>query len=381
MQKVIVVIFHESSLSGANLAILETIKVIELEYEFIFILNSYGVIIEKLQSIKTGKDIIIKDYRWWVSSGLPKFKFYKLRITIRNLIACRDIVRVLKNRRIDYILSNTITISIGPFIAYILKKKHLWYLHEYGREDHGLRFIYGNLFSFWFMKNYGGKLIANSLTLSKYFEKRIKRQISYLYCLVDMDEGYFKRIDFDFSMRCKIILYGRITPSKGQLIALRALNMLIKQGYKNISLEIMGSVNDNLYYEVLKKFILDNFLEKNTKFIEHSKTPFGIVRSNDIVLNCSEKEAFGRMNIEAMKIGSIIVAPKSGSSLELIKDGFNGYLYESGSFDSLANTLIKIIRTDKDCLINMGERARQYALDNFNSQVHYINLKKILEPL
>jgi glycosyltransferase involved in cell wall biosynthesis len=44
--------------------------------------------------------------------------------------------------------------------------------------------------------------------------------------------------------------------------------------------------------------------------------------------------------VEAMKCGLPVIAANSGGSLELVEDGFNGYLYQSGNAEDLAAKIL-----------------------------------------
>ena len=49
----------------------------------------------------------------------------------------------------------------------------------------------------------------------------------------------------------------------------------------------------------------------------------------DILLMCSRCEGFGRVTVEAMQRGIPVIGLNTGGTSELVKDGFNGYLFNS----------------------------------------------------
>jgi len=55
---------------------------------------------------------------------------------------------------------------------------------------------------------------------------------------------------------------------------------------------------------------------------------------------CSRSEAFGRVTIEGLLSGCIVIGSNSGFTPEIIKDGKTGYLYEPYNPDSLATKII-----------------------------------------
>ena len=52
----------------------------------------------------------------------------------------------------------------------------------------------------------------------------------------------------------------------------------------------------------------------------------------DVILVCSQWEAFGRITVEAMLTGKAVIASANGGTTELIKDGENGLLYTYGNY-------------------------------------------------
>ncbi|EFD3747848.1 glycosyltransferase family 4 protein, partial [Escherichia coli] len=78
---------------------------------------------------------------------------------------------------------------------------------------------------------------------------------------------------------------------------------------------------------------------------------------NDVCLIPSLSEAFGRVTIESMAAGMIVVASDSGASKEIINDGINGFLFSSGSVSDLTSVLKKILDVESNNLECIRKRA------------------------
>ena len=61
-----------------------------------------------------------------------------------------------------------------------------------------------------------------------------------------------------------------------------------------------------------------------------------------IAVVASKSEAFGRVTIEAMLGGLVVVATDAGANSELIDNGKTGYLYPSGDYHKLYECIYKI---------------------------------------
>jgi glycosyltransferase involved in cell wall biosynthesis len=65
--------------------------------------------------------------------------------------------------------------------------------------------------------------------------------------------------------------------------------------------------------------------------------------SADITLVCSTCEAFGRVAVESMSVGTPVVGSNSGGLPEIIEDEVNGLLYKPGNPQMLANQVTRLV--------------------------------------
>jgi glycosyltransferase involved in cell wall biosynthesis len=100
--------------------------------------------------------------------------------------------------------------------------------------------------------------------------------------------------------------------------------------------------------------------------------PFPVMEAADIVLVCSRKEGFGRVAVEAMRLGKPVVAAASGAILELVEDGFNGLLYTPGDHQVLADKLLNLLQS-RSLRTKLGENGRRsvqrFSLSTFGDAV------------
>ncbi len=84
----------------------------------------------------------------------------------------------------------------------------------------------------------------------------------------------------------------------------------------------------------------------------------------DASLVCSRCEAFGRVTIEAMKLGRPVIGSNSGGTPELIDDHRTGLLYEPGNASDLTEKIRWMVDRPQDRLL-MGANAARYARERF----------------
>ena len=70
-------------------------------------------------------------------------------------------------------------------------------------------------------------------------------------------------------------------------------------------------------------------LEKQVKFHGFEKNTSIIYKDMSVLLMCSRAEGFGRVTVEAMANGIPVMGYNSGGTAELVKDGYNGYLFSN----------------------------------------------------
>ncbi len=79
-------------------------------------------------------------------------------------------------------------------------------------------------------------------------------------------------------------------------------------------------------------------------------------RQAGVTVCCSRYETFGYTTIEAMAFGSPLVAAGSGAILELIDDGTNGLICQTGEAEDLAEKICQL-QLDGDLAARLGQRA------------------------
>jgi glycosyltransferase involved in cell wall biosynthesis len=79
-----------------------------------------------------------------------------------------------------------------------------------------------------------------------------------------------------------------------------------------------------------------------------------------------------------MKAGKPVIGADHGGTSELISDGLNGLKFAAGDSEDLARK-IEILYHDENMRREMGERAQDWALTNFNREKFGRDLLQILE--
>lgn len=102
--------------------------------------------------------------------------------------------------------------------------------------------------------------------------------------------------------------------------------------------------------------------------------------SCDALLVPALNEPFGRTLIEAMFLGTPVVATNHGGNPEAINDGENGFLVPAGDANAFVRPVHKLL-TDRDCWSTISRTAMHHAKARFGVDHHVSNISAIYDRL
>lgn len=131
-----------------------------------------------------------------------------------------------------------------------------------------------------------------------------------------------------------IILPGRVTPWKGQRLFIEAIWQLHRNSKRAIKAFIIGSIENDAYYQSCLRLIHQCGFEDYIQFLPATYDLRPYYALCDVVVSSSiEPESFGRVVCEAMSMQRLVVATNLGGSSETVVDGDTGFLAEPNSND------------------------------------------------
>lgn len=289
------------------------------------------------------------------------------------------LAKKLKKEKFDLVYTNTRLPYVGAEIAKKLKIPHVVHIREFGTA----KAIWGK-WSYEKIYKESSKIILISQALYNKVKEYVPEDK-----LVMIHNG----IDSDLNLKVhtilenkniNLILTGRIVPDKGHSDAIKALKILKDKGINNIYLNIVGSYPKSgslsWYYSKIKQEIIENNLEKNVIFHGELKDMVEIRKKMDIELMCSICETFGRVTVEGMRNGLLVIGSNTGGTLEIIKDKYNGLLYEQGNPQDLAEKILSSIN-NKDESRRIVKNAYQFSQVNFTPESNTKQIYQIIKEV
>ncbi|MCK5826114.1 MAG: glycosyltransferase family 4 protein [Desulfuromusa sp.] len=160
-----------------------------------------------------------------------------------------------------------------------------------------------------------------------------------------------------------VSLPGRLTRWKGQLLFLEALAQIQDLPWQ--ALLIGGSDKKNAYIKELKRVVQQFEIADRVTFAGAQENIVPYYAISDLVVSAStEPEAFGRVAVEAQAMAKPIIASAHGGSLETVRDGDTGWLFNSGDAIDLADKLRAALSGNID-LSKVGAVGRQWVTENY----------------
>ncbi|BBZ44493.1 hypothetical protein MPRM_17740 [Mycobacterium parmense] len=266
------------------------------------------------------------------------------------LVGILQAVFLLIRLRPAMVVSNTMLIPSHAVAAKLLGIPHYWMVHEFGRDDHHLRFLFGYRRTILLIGQLSEAVICNSQAVEKALlavDPKMRSHV--IYPVVDTPLCTPQERRPGELMRA--ILIGRLAKSKGQHIAVEAI-AIARQAGVDIELALIGAGDQKPIRELAQRLGVEDLVS-----LHGPTSDVGLYWSTAHVgLMCSECEAFGLVTVEAMRAGLPVCGTNTGGTPEIIDSGVNGLLSPAGDANALAANLMAL-ESDEDLRRKFASRA------------------------
>lgn len=287
--------------------------------------------------------------------------------------AALNLLPIVNRENIEIIHINSSISYFAAITALMANVPYVWHIRELMEEHYGCEFLNKELKQKLYIQ--ADRLITISNYVQKLYSEKYTINSQKLYDGLEI--GRFKldikkRRDF----KNIFLMVAEITPAKGQIDAIKAIEVLINKGYSDIKLIIIGA-RRNKYVWALKKYLKIKGLGRHISILPYQDDLLEFQRMSSYALTCSQNEALGRVSIEAMLAGNLVIGARSGGTIEIIGENEErGFLYELHNSKDLANTMIRAMESSKDLKYKKIKDAQKYVENVFNSITYS---KKLLE--
>lgn len=355
---------HLPNLTGASQSLLDLLRALEgTEVEPVVLLGRRGPLEQELKE----RGVPFQVIRYANELKKDESRLHTLRKDALNVLAKRKVKAFLKAGGVELVHNNSMFVGIGMACANALGIPYIAHIRDYVEEDHGLQLDHKEAQSR--LVKSAGAAIAVSKALAKAAEEKYgapEGGITAIYDGVDVDRYYIApeaRKTPLSGETTELLLAGRISPGKGQLEAAKAVAELNKEPNAHYHLTIVGSVGVPSYMEELESFV-SGLPEGQVSILPFVEDLNALRAETDIALVCSSSEAMGRVTIESLLAGCLVVGADGGATPELLADG-RGVLYEPGSVEALADAIRRVSSMDPAEVRAVVERGQAFSKKEF----------------
>jgi len=140
---------------------------------------------------------------------------------------------------------------------------------------------------------------------------------------------------------------GRITPQKGQHVALEAALELTRYG-RDVRMVFVGApdpynLEDHSYLASLKSFVRASGLQGQVTWAGYQEDPTPFYAACDVlVIPSTVSEGLPIVALEAMRLGVPVIGSNVGGIPEIVREGVNGFLFPPRNALALADCMQRI---------------------------------------
>lgn len=170
-------------------------------------------------------------------------------------------------------------------------------------------------------------------------------------------------------------IVGRIERKKGQLYALKAIQLLKDYEFKLVVVGEETLDYPSHFLREINEFITQNRLEHKIIFLPFQQHSMEIFNALDWTLMTSESETFGMVTIESMAQGTPVIGSNAGGTTELLDFGSAGVLFETKNEIDLAEKM-KFALNNKDLF---DHSTLQQAIAKFNFNKVCLEIERVIQ--
>ncbi len=363
MITVLYVTFASKNFDGATYSLMDLIKSVQEQVHPIVMVREEGCVYDYFT--KNGVECIICDFKEdLVGKPIKLHQYIKYIIKYipnqltyywQNRKSAKTVAKILSGRQIDIVHSNNTVLPVGYDVSKNLNAKFVWHLRGFMDLDFGWMPLRG-----WHKYKKTLKQTDAIIGITKSVLKHhvpVEDKNAFVIsdavrsnedtCLVLPKEKYF------------LFCAGFLTEQKGCGFAISAFakSGLVTKGYK---LKIIGEAHPK-YRSQLNQIVANAGILDAVEFLGRSDKVKEYMSRATAFLMCSENEGLGRVSVEAMFYGCLVLGRNSGGTKDFVFEGETGLLFND--IEGCAAAMQKATETDHQDII---QNAQQFAQQNFS---------------
>lgn len=367
----ICIVAHLNDLSGANRSLVDLADLLRKYYSITVVVPRKGDLYFELT--KRGINCRSIFSGTWVYKKNEK-STKKIVKRFVNAIAEIRFYRFFKKEQFDLVHYNSSVYGCGAKAANRLGIKYSWHFRELPETNFQLTY---------FNRDASLQIIRGAsciITISDFMKSQICKEFpeQTIYVVYNGIKVASEAINNEQIKPEDLVIVGAVASDKCQADAIQAVKYLCERDMFDGKLYIVGAVTDDEYYNRLQNIITDDIVN-SIVFVGYLSDVAEYRSGKYIALMCSKAEAFGRVTIEAMNSGQIVIGSNSGATSEIITDGEDGFLYTNGDYVDLANKIHMVLNLENP--VRIMRKAKHKVATNFDISCTVEGVSEVFEQL
>ncbi len=190
-----------------------------------------------------------------------------------------------------------------------------------------------------------------------------------------LDSSYFEGPRPPVTATPKLVCIGRLSEEKGQMLVLRAADLLHRRG---VELEVVlagdGPLRKPLEAEIDRLDLRG--VVRITGWVDNAEVRSLLQGARALVV-ASFAEGLPVVIMEAFALGRPVISTMIAGVPELVEEGVSGWLFPAGDLEALADAMQRAVAADTVRLAEMGEHGRKRTLERHSSPVEATKLGRL----
>ncbi len=374
---------HDADLQGAERCLLDLVTRLDRRrFEPLVLLPWPGPLQDRLE--EAGVPHLV---RYVIKHWTPYPKHAGARYLSRYLRDWRQrlwsLMRLIEDRAIDLVYTNTTTVLDGALAARRAGVPHLWHIHEYldGNPD-----LFAYLPHRWvdhLIVRLSDCIITPSRALVSARFPKAEDKVRVVPNGIDPSRfrnGHGGQVRAEFGIPADIpliTLVGAVSAAKDPLTFAQAAAR-IAETRPDVHFLLAGVSADPELEARLRAFIEEHGLSGRLHLLGFRRDVPDLLAATTVLVSTSVQETFGRTLIEAMALGKPVVATRCGGPEEVVADGETGFIVPPRDPEATAAAVLKLL-SDPALAARMGAAGRKRVEHHFTAEAYTRRIEAVIE--
>lgn len=314
----------------------------------------------------------VLSYPWVQHRSLDNHLLRKIKRKIKSVINFGSEIKIfllVKFYQVEFVHINTANFQIGHKAARWADVKLVWHIREVLDLGHNTAFHNPEFAKL--MISSADLVIGNSKATCSVWADILDRPVELAYngispSFLNQNRRLFQKSEITLG------IVGRICENKGQYHFIKSISALMDLDL-NLKVRIVGD-GDISEKQKLIDYVQKNSLESVVSFQPATNDIRRVYTECDIVCVCTEFEAFGRVTVEALLSGCLVIGANTGGTCEIIEHDVSGYLYRWGDHLDLKEMILKALNSPEKSRV-VAKAGQEYAVKKFLLDEHVDRIK------